>query len=54
MPTSQGSLLYLGGPPVEEDSIHVARLRAAGAIPIGKTATPEFGTLQFTARRRSA
>ncbi len=48
MPTSHGSLLYLGGPPVEEDSIHVARLRAAGAIPIGKTATPEFGTLQFT------
>jgi aspartyl-tRNA(Asn)/glutamyl-tRNA(Gln) amidotransferase subunit A len=48
MPTSRGSLLYLGGPPVEEDSIHVARLRAAGAIPIGKTATPEFGTLQFT------
>ena len=48
MPTSRGSLLYLGGPPVEADSIHVARLRAAGAIPIGKTATPEFGTLQFT------
>jgi aspartyl-tRNA(Asn)/glutamyl-tRNA(Gln) amidotransferase subunit A len=48
MPTSRGSLLYLGGPPVEADSIHVARLRAAGAIPIGKTATPEFGTLQYT------
>ena len=48
MPTSQGSLLFLGGPPVEQDSIHVARLRSAGAIPIGKTATPEFGTLQFT------
>lgn len=48
MPTSHGSLLYKGGPPVAEDSIHVARLRAAGAIPVGKTAAPEFGTLQFT------
>ncbi len=48
MPTSHGSLLYKGGDPVDHDSIHVARLRAAGAIPIGKTAAPEFGTLQFT------
>jgi aspartyl-tRNA(Asn)/glutamyl-tRNA(Gln) amidotransferase subunit A len=48
MPTSRGSLLYLGGPPVSADSIHVGRLRAAGAIPVGKTATPEFGTLQYT------
>jgi len=48
MPTSHGSLLYAGAGPVTEDSIHVARLRAAGAIPIGKTAAPEFGTLQFT------
>jgi aspartyl-tRNA(Asn)/glutamyl-tRNA(Gln) amidotransferase subunit A len=48
MPTSQGSLLFLGDPPVAHDSIHVARLRAAGAIPLGKTAAPEFGTLQYT------
>ena len=48
MPTSHGSMLYRDGPPVPADSIHVARLRAAGAIPIGKTAAPEFGTLQFT------
>jgi aspartyl-tRNA(Asn)/glutamyl-tRNA(Gln) amidotransferase subunit A len=48
MPTSHGSLLYLGRPPVEADSIHVARMRAAGAIPLGKTAAPEFGTIQFT------
>ena len=49
MPTSHGSLLYVGrraggrgldprrpacGPP--------------GAIPVGKTAAPEFGTIQFT------
>lgn len=48
MPTSHGSVLYQGGPPVAADSTHVARLRAAGAIPIGKTAAPEFGTLQYT------
>jgi len=48
MPTSKGSLLYVGGGPVETDSVHVARLRAAGAIPIGKTAAPEFGSLQYT------
>ena len=26
----------------------VARLRAAGGVPVGKTAAPEFGTLNFT------
>ena len=31
-----------------EDSIEVARLRAAGAIVIGKTNTPEFGFTAFT------
>lgn len=48
MPTSHGSLLYRDQPPVPHDSEHVARLRAAGAIPLGKTAAPEFGTLQYT------
>ena len=48
MPTSHGSLLYKGRPPVAEDSIHVARLRAAGAVPVGKTAAPEFGVTCFT------
>lgn len=48
MPTSHGSLLYKGRPPVDVDSEHVGRLRAAGAIPLGKTAAPEFGTLQYT------
>lgn len=48
MPTSHGSLLYKGGPVATADSEHVARLRAAGAIPLGKTAAPEFGTLQYT------
>ena len=51
MPTGRGSLLYSGRPPVEEDSVHVARLRAAGAVPVGKTATPEFGSVAFTASR---
>jgi aspartyl-tRNA(Asn)/glutamyl-tRNA(Gln) amidotransferase subunit A len=48
LPTSHGSLLYKGRPPVAKDSPHVARLRAAGAVPVGKTAAPEFGTLSFT------
>src|SRR3954468_1280659 len=48
MPTSHGSLLYKGRPPVEADSVHVARLRAAGAVPVGKTAAPEFGVTCFT------
>ncbi len=46
--TSHGSLLHRDDPPAATDSIHVARLRAAGAVPIGKTAAPEFGTLSFT------
>ena len=48
MPTSHGSLVFKGGPPVAADSLHVARMRAAGGVPIGKTAAPEFGTLNFT------
>src|ERR687897_1308747 len=48
MPTTHGSLAYAGRGPVAADSIHVARLRAAGAVPVGKTAAPEFGTLNFT------
>jgi aspartyl-tRNA(Asn)/glutamyl-tRNA(Gln) amidotransferase subunit A len=48
MPTSHGSLVYKARGPVAADSAHVARLRSAGAVPIGKTAAPEFGTLNFT------
>jgi aspartyl-tRNA(Asn)/glutamyl-tRNA(Gln) amidotransferase subunit A len=48
MPTSHGSLLYKGRPPVERDSVHVGRLRAAGAVPVGKTAAPEFGATCYT------
>jgi aspartyl-tRNA(Asn)/glutamyl-tRNA(Gln) amidotransferase subunit A len=49
MPTTKGSRWYQGGPPMKDDSIHVARLRAAGAVPVGKTAAPEFGAWAFTA-----
>jgi aspartyl-tRNA(Asn)/glutamyl-tRNA(Gln) amidotransferase subunit A len=48
MPTSHGSLLYKDLPPATEDSIHLSRLRAAGAVFVGKTAAPEFGTIQYT------
>ena len=43
LPTRFGSLLHKDAVPEREDSEHVARLRAAGAIPIGKVATGEFG-----------
>jgi aspartyl-tRNA(Asn)/glutamyl-tRNA(Gln) amidotransferase subunit A len=42
MPTSKGSLLFKGGPPASDDAPHVARVRHAGAVMVGKTATPEF------------
>jgi aspartyl-tRNA(Asn)/glutamyl-tRNA(Gln) amidotransferase subunit A len=48
MPTSFGSLLFKGRPPLWQDSLQVARLRAAGAVPIGKTASPEFGAVAVT------
>ncbi len=42
MPTTLGSPLFAGHRPAR-DAIFVERLRAAGAILIGKTNTPEFG-----------
>lgn len=48
MPTTKGSRWHAADGPAERDDLHVARLRAAGAIPIGKTATPEFGTWAYT------
>ncbi len=48
MPTTFGSLLYKDAPPATHDSVHVARLRAAGAVPVGMTAAPEFGTVGYT------
>lgn len=41
-PTTQGSPL-LRDAVAGEDSVHVARMKAAGAIVIGKTNVPEFG-----------
>ena len=43
LPTRHGSLLHRSAPPETADSEHVRRLRAAGAVPLGKTATAEFG-----------
>ena len=42
LPTSMGSSLY-AGEIATSDNLMVGRLRAAGAIFIGKTNTPEFG-----------
>ncbi len=39
--TTHGSLLLAEAPPAAHDALCVARLRAAGAIPIGKTNVPE-------------
>jgi aspartyl-tRNA(Asn)/glutamyl-tRNA(Gln) amidotransferase subunit A len=47
MPTSYGSLVYKDNI-AEHDSIHVSRLRAAGAVFVGKSATPEFGLVAYT------
>lgn len=45
--TTSGSRIYANHVP-EEDSLHVARLKAADGVIIGKTATPEFGTFWRT------
>jgi len=42
-PTSMGSALYADTPPKSDDSVLVGRLRAAGAVVMGKTNTPEYG-----------
>ena len=40
--TTRGSLIYKDAVP-DEDEVSIARIRAAGAIILGKTNTPEFG-----------
>ncbi|MEJ8573606.1 amidase [Microbaculum marinum] len=47
MPTSFGSKAY-AGTPAPADAIPVARLRAADAVIVGKTTTPEFGHKAIT------
>jgi aspartyl-tRNA(Asn)/glutamyl-tRNA(Gln) amidotransferase subunit A len=47
MRTTYGSPLFVDNV-AAADSINVARLRAAGAYPIGKTNTPEFGAYMQT------
>jgi aspartyl-tRNA(Asn)/glutamyl-tRNA(Gln) amidotransferase subunit A len=42
-PTTRCSLAIESPPPWEEDAPSVARLRAAGAVLLGKTTSPEFG-----------
>jgi amidase len=46
-PTTLGSFAAADDPR-PTDSFAVARLRAAGAVLMGKTTTPEFGTVSFT------
>src|SRR5262249_46766628 len=50
LPTTHGSVPFRNHV-AADDSIQVARLRGAGAIPIGKTNTPEFGYTGFTRNR---
>lgn len=49
LPTARGSLLPNGRP--REDTPAVARLRAAGAVVVGKTATSEYGWSASTVSR---
>lgn len=51
MRTTYGSLLHADDAPKQSDSTVVGRLRAAGAIPIGKTNTPEFAYTAVTSNR---
>ena len=50
MTTTAGSLVYRDFVP-EHDAVHVARLRAAGAVIIGKTNLPEFALFPRTVNR---
>ena len=47
MPTQLGSVPYEGTLPTR-DCVQTGRLRDAGAIIVGKTATPEFGSTAYT------
>jgi amidase len=47
LPTTHGSAAF-GDWVADHDAVHVARLRAAGAILVGKTSTPELGLRPVT------
>jgi len=49
MPTCKGSLLLADAPPAVRDGLAPERLRAEGAIVVGKTALPEFACEGYTA-----
>jgi Asp-tRNA(Asn)/Glu-tRNA(Gln) amidotransferase A subunit family amidase len=51
LPTTFGSLLRADAPPADRDCEAVARLRAAGAIVVGKTNLPEFAFEGFASNR---
>ena len=48
MRTTQGSVLFADAPPAKTDGLVPSRLRAAGAIVVGKTNLPEFASEGFT------
>ena len=50
MPTTHGSVVYKDNI-VDHDSIDVGRLRAAGAIIMGKSTASEFGLVAYTATK---
>lgn len=50
MPTTYGSVPYKDNI-ADHDSTDVARLRAAGAVIMGKSAAPEFGLVAYTATK---
>jgi aspartyl-tRNA(Asn)/glutamyl-tRNA(Gln) amidotransferase subunit A len=50
MPTTYGSIVFKDNI-VQCDCVHVERLRAAGAVIVGKSATPEFGLVAYTATK---
>ena len=53
VPTGCGSELYAGAPPARQDASAVARLRAAGAIVVGKTTTHELACGVYTPPTRN-
>jgi len=51
MPTTHGSLLFADAQPATSDDLIPRRLKAAGAIVVGKTNTPEFAFEGYTDNR---